>query len=141
MKVIAEGMSSRSKTKIAIRMKDTTGVDFISKTAGSKSFCAIFEYEHTADIMNAVGIAMRIPVIILTRDKVVKVQNSFISISSHSRFKVSIGVGKINGLLTAKAPIYHKADQNAMMPAMTAIFLKSFMLLSENFVIGQSAAY
>jgi hypothetical protein len=109
-------------------MNDTTGVDLISKTAGSKSFFAIVEYEHKEAAISAEGTARAIPMTILISDSAVKIQNSFTVTSSHSLMTVSKGVGNIRELLMIQAAIHHNVSQNADIPARVANFLRIFIL-------------
>ena len=74
IKVIAEGIVCRSTRNIAIRMKDTTGVDFIKVTAGENSALIIPEPEHNDANNHAAGIAIKTPIRILKSESAVKSQ-------------------------------------------------------------------
>ncbi len=123
MKVIAEGITALSAIKIAIRMNDTTGIDFIKVTAGAKSLSAIFDQAQRADSRTAAGIAARMPADTRKSERVEYLQNSAVAESSSSLLKVRIGVGRISGLPTAIAAICQSASQKRATPVPMASFL------------------
>lgn len=109
---------------MAMRMNDTTGVDFIKISAGEKRELAISNFVHNDANMNAAGIAAIIPMKILKNESAVNRQNSESLISSKSLDAVSIGVGSIKGLATAIAA-----------PCQISIQKISAEKVSENFLI------
>ena len=127
IKVIAEGIVCRSTRNTALRMKDTTGVDFIKVTAGENSASIIPEPEHNDANNHAAGIAIKTPIRILKSESAVKSQNSLSPESSNSVITVSIGVGSIKGLPTIIAAACHKASQKRATPSDRTAFFIAFI--------------
>lgn len=117
----------RSTRNIAIRMKDTTGVDFIKVTAGENSALIIPEPEHNAANSHAAGIAISIPIRILKSESAVNIQKLLSPASSNSLKRVSTGVGSISGLQTIIAAACHKASQKRATPSDRTAFFIAFI--------------
>ncbi len=117
----------RSKRKMAIRMKETTGTDFISVTAGERSASAIFDEEHSQANSAEKGIAMAIPTTTRKSDDPTVFQKSDSSDSSASLAKVAIGEGNISGFPTAIEAPNHKRSQNAAEASASVSFLRAFI--------------
>jgi hypothetical protein len=120
-------MILRSKRNIAIRMKETTGTDFISVTAGEKSASAIFEEEHIQAKSAEKGMATDIPTITRKSDAKTVFQKSASSDSSASLESVERGDGNIRGLPTAIDAQSHKRSQNAAAASARISFLRAFI--------------
>ena len=108
-------------------INDTTGVDFISVTAGEKSIFTAFEREHIPASNHEDGMAITIPMTILKSESPVKIQNLRTVESSNSLIMVSMGEGSMSGLAINIDAICHKAAQNRATPSDSAAFFSAFI--------------